>query len=232
MTPHISAKKEEIAKSVIMPGDPLRAKYIAEKYLENFNLVSSIRNIYAYTGEYKGKKVTVIASGIGNASMGIYSYELYKFYDVENIIRIGTAGAYAKDIKVKDIILTEKSYSKSTYAKELNGNDAEIIEASKTLNEKIILKAKEKEINLYIGNMHCSDLFYKEETKYEEPEKYNCLGIEMESFALFANAKLCNKKAACLLTISDIVRTNEQLTPEEREMSLNTMIELALDAIV
>ena len=232
MTPHISAQKEDISKNVIMPGDPLRAKYIAEKYLENYRLVSSIRNIYAYTGKYNGKDVTIMASGMGNSSMGIYSYELYKFYDVENIIRIGTTGAYQKNIDLNDVILVDKSYSKSSYAKCLNNNDKEILEANKELNEKIISKANEKKIELHIGTIHCSDVFYKEKSNYEEPEKYNCLGVEMESFALFANAEINKRRAACLLTVSDKIGESKQLTPEERQTGLNTMIELALESIL
>ena len=230
MTPHNSAKREEIAKTVIMPGDPLRAKYIAEKYLSNYTLVNSIRNIYAYTGEYNGKKVTVMASGMGNPSMGIYSYELYKFYDVDRIIRIGTAGGYGENIELKDIVLVEKSYSESSYAKCLNNNEKEFLSASERLNKEIMKKANEKDVNIHYGTVHCSDLFYKDST-YEKPEKYNCLCVEMESFALFANAEFLNKEAACLLTISDKVGYEEQLSPEERQKSLNQMIELALETV-
>ncbi len=231
MTPHIGAKKEEISKTVIMPGDPLRAKYIAEKYLEDYTLVSSIRNVYAYTGKYRGKRVTIMASGMGNASMGIYSYELYHFYDVENIIRIGTVGAYTNEIQLREILLAEKSYSKSSYALCFNGNTEDIIEASKELNEKIKAKAKQKNIQIRNGVIHCSDVFYGQGSNYEQPQKYHCLGVEMESFALFANAQNEGKKAACLLTVSNQIGNSKELSAIEREQSLNTMIELALDTV-
>lgn len=232
MTPHISAKKEEIAKTVLMPGDPLRAKYIAEHFLENAKLVNEVRNIYAYTGTYQGKEITVMASGMGMPSMGIYSYELYQFYDVDNIIRIGTAGAYQKELSVLDVILVERSYSKSSYAKICDGTEEETIVASEELNASIEKVAKEKQIQLHKGTVLCSDAFYSDNKTYEAPEKHQCLAVEMESFSLFANAKRLGKKAACILTVSDIIgNTNQkELTPEERQNSLNQMILLALEA--
>lgn len=231
MTPHIEAKKEQIAKTVLMPGDPLRAKYIAENFLENAILVSSVRNIYAYTGTYHGKDITVMASGMGMPSMGIYSHELYHFYEVENIIRIGTAGAYDKSLSLMDVILVESSYSKSSYAKIQSGISDETIGSSKELNEKIEEVAKEKQIPLHKGTVLCSDVFYSNNKDFEKPENHNCLAVEMESFALFANARSLNKKAACLLTVSDIIGGNkdQELTAEERQNSLNQMIELALE---
>ena len=231
MTPHNEARKEQIAKTVIMPGDPLRAKYIAENFLENTQLVNSVRGMFAYTGIYNGKKVTVMASGMGIPSMGIYSYELYKFYDVENIIRIGTTGAYSSELNLLDVILVENSYSKSQYAKILNGNNNELIPASEDLNKKIKFEAEKENINLHTGNILCSEVFYCDDKNFEQPEKYNCLGVEMESFALFANATALNKKAACILTVSDLVGRTEkkELSPEERQNSLNEMIKLALD---
>ena len=231
MTPHNNAKEGEIAKTVIMPGDSLRAKYIAETYLENAKLCSSVRNIYAYTGTYKGKEISVMASGMGMPSMGIYSYELFKFYNVENIIRIGTCGSYAKDVNILDLILVEKSYSKSVYAKILDGISDEILPSSIEINNIINEEAISKNISLHKGNILCSDVFYAKSKDYEKPEKYNCLGVEMESFALFANAKALNKNAACILTVSDVVGGNakKELTPEERQNSLIPMIELALE---
>ncbi|MBP3461272.1 MAG: purine-nucleoside phosphorylase [Bacilli bacterium] len=231
MTPHIEAKKGEIAKTVLMPGDPLRAKYIAETYLENYTLVNSVRGMYAYTGNYKNKKITVMASGMGMPSIGIYSYELYKFYDVENIIRLGSAGSYSKDLNIYDVLLVNKCYSESSYAKTQNNDLNELQEGSKELNNIINITAKKLNRKLYFGNIHSSDVFYKENNNYEYlREKYGCLAVEMESFALFHNAKILNKKAACLLTISDSFITKEETTSLERQNSFNVMIEIALES--
>lgn len=230
MTPHISALKEEIAETVIMPGDPLRAKFIAETYLENYKLVNSIRNMYAYTGFYKGKKITVMASGMGMPSIGIYSYELYKFYDVKNIIRIGTAGSYSKDLNVYDVVLTNASYTDSSYAKVQNNDENNIINASSALNLYITQVAENLNMHLSIGNIYSSDVFYKENDNYKEIfDKYGCVACEMESFALFHNAKILNKRAACILTISNSFVTNEETTSEEREKKFTDMIKLALE---
>lgn len=232
MTPHNEALKEQIARTVIMPGDPLRAKYIAENFLDNSKLVNSVRGMYGYTGSYNGKEITVMASGMGIPSMGIYSYELYKFYDVDNIIRIGTTGAYSKNLDLLDVILVENSYSKSQYARILNGNNSELIPASKELNEVIKIQAQKNKVNLHIGNILCSEVFYCDDKSFEQPEKFDCIGVEMESFALFANAIALNKKAACILTVSDIVGASKkrELSPEERQNSLNQMIKLALES--
>lgn len=232
-TPHIEAQKEDIAKTVLMPGDPLRAKYIAETYLENYRLVNSVRNILAYTGNYKGKEITVFASGMGNPSMGIYSYELYKYYDVENIIRIGTAGAYTKELDVMDILIVEDSYSESSYAKEQNNNCNSIVESSSNLNGVIIEKAKTMDYSVKLGRVHCGDALYKEDDNYQElATNYHCLAGEMETFALFHNAKTLNKKASCILTISNSLITGIETTSEQREKGLNDMIILALESAV
>lgn len=232
MTPHIEAQIDEIAKTVIMPGDPLRAKMIAEKYLDNYKLVNQIRNIYAYTGEYKGKKVTIMASGMGMPSIGIYSYELFKFYNVDKIIRVGTCGAYTKDLKLYDIVLAYKSYSESNYAYEQNKEKEHFLEGSPYLNEVIREKSLELNIPLTIGIIHSSDAFYKEENNFKELyQKYGCIACEMESFALFHNAKVLGKKAACLLTVSDSLVENVETTPEERQNNFTKMIELALESI-
>lgn len=231
MTPHNEAKENEIAKTVIMPGDPLRAKYIAENFLENAKLVNKVRGMYAYTGTYKNKEITVMASGMGMPSMGIYSYELYKFYNVENIIRIGSAGSYVSDLNVFDIFLVEKSYSESSYANTQNGETRNVLESNKELNNIIISTARDLNINLKVGTAHSSDVFYKEDNNYQELiDKYNVKAVEMESFALFHNANLFNKSAACLLTISDSFVTNEVTTSEERQTHFNEMIELALNS--
>ena len=231
MTPHNEALKSDIAKTVIMPGDPLRAKYIAETYLQDAKLVNSVRGIYAYTGKYNEKTVTVMASGMGIPSMGIYSYELFKFYDVDNIIRIGTAGAYSSDLNLLDVILVDNSYSKSAYAKVLNNNYDETIPASRDLNNRIIQEAGKENVKLRIGNILCSENFYCCGKEYEKPEEHDCLGVEMESFALFANAVCLNKRAACIVTISDIVGKDAEISAEERQNSLDTMIKLALNSV-
>lgn len=231
MTAHIEAKKDEIAQTVIMPGDPLRAKFIAETYLKDYKLVNTIRNIYAYTGYYKDQKITIMASGMGMPSIGIYSYELYKFYDVKNIIRVGTAGACTKDLNLYDVVLVNASYSDSSYAKVQNNSDDKLIEASFATNLYISTTAEEKNIPITIGNIYSSDVFYKEEDNYKDIVKeIGCIACEMESFALFHNAKVLNKRASCLLTISNSFVTNEETTAEERQNAFTKMIELALEA--
>ena len=236
MTPHIEANINEIAKNVIMPGDPLRAKYIAEKYLENPKLVSKVRNIYAYTGTYKGHKVTVMASGMGIPSMGIYSFELFKFYNVENIIRIGTSGANNENVNILDVILAESTYSLSTFADLFDGFKEKEIESSIVLNEKIKNTAINLNIPIKSGKIITSDVFDVYVDSHEEyaskyPNFHNTLASEMESFALFYMAKRFNRKATCLLTVVDSPYSDRVITSEEREKSLDNMILLALEAI-
>lgn len=231
MTPHIEAKKEDIAKTVIMPGDPLRCKMIAEKYLENYKLVNKVRNQLAYTGTYKGKKVTVFSSGMGNPSMGIYSYELYNFYDVEEIIRVGSCGAYTEDLDLYEVILVDNSYSLSNYLSELTNENARLLSSTKELNRKIFETSKKLNLKLNIGNVFCTDVFYNNADIPYLRENFNCIATEMETFALFSNAKKLNKKAAALLTVSDNLITKEETTATERQNSFNQMIELALESI-
>ena len=231
MTPHISALKDEIAKTVIMPGDPLRAKFIAEKYLKDYKLVSSVRNIYAYTGKYNDKFVTIMASGMGMPSIGIYSYELYKFYDVDNIIRIGSCGSYTLDLDLYDVILVNECYSDSSYAKVQNGCNNNIMHANNALNFYLKESADNLNIPITIANVYSSDVFYKEKDNYNEMVKRGYLAVEMESFALFHNANVLNKKAACLLTVSNNLVTNKETTSEERQNSFIKMIEIALNSI-
>ena len=232
MTPHNEAKKEEIAKIVIMPGDPLRAKFIAENYLEDYKLVNRIRNMYAYTGFYKGKKVTVMASGMGMPSIGIYSYELFKFYDVDTIIRVGSAGAYTDKLKLFDMALVKGAYSESTFAKAQGNEKNNILYGNNELNEHILDIAKKNNVSVHFDMIHCSDIFYKENDNFRELyNQYGCVCVEMESFALFHNANILGKKAACLLTISDSLVTHDETTPEERQKGFVKMIELALDSI-
>jgi purine-nucleoside phosphorylase len=235
-SPHIaSIDKDDIAKSVLMPGDPLRAKWIAETYLTDVKLVSSIRNIYAYTGYYNGKKVTVMASGMGMPSIGIYSWELYSFFGVENIIRVGSCGAYIKELDLYDIVLTTKAYSTSVYAKNLGVTGSKFLAASSSLNNKIIKTAKENDITIKQSVIHSSDNFYHlPDSKFSREdlvEKYGITCVEMESFALFANAKALGKKASCILTVSDNIVTHALTTAEERQSSFSKMIELALKTV-
>lgn len=234
MTPHNEAKKGEIAKKVLMPGDPMRAKYIAEKFLKDVKLVNKVRGMYAYTGTYGGTEITVMGSGMGIPSMGIYAYELFKFYDVEEIIRIGSAGANDPSLKLLDVVLTNKIYSFSNFAKDINNDDCHFVEPSRELNEKIINVAKENGIDLNVGMTNCSEAFDAYITNLNEylnslPE--GVLATEMEAFALCYLARMLEKKAACLVTVVDSKFTDKIVSSEQREKSLDTMIKLALDAI-
>lgn len=231
MTPHIEAKKDDIAKIVIMPGDPLRCKMIAEKYLTNYKLVNQVRNQLAYTGTYKGKKVTIFSSGMGNPSMGIYSYELYNVYGVEEIIRVGSCGAFTKDLGLYEVILVDNSYSLSNYLNELADENDRLLGSNKELNKRISDAAKRLNISLNFGNVFCTDVFYNHADIPYLKENFNCIATEMETFALFSNAKKLNKKATALLTVSDNLITHEETTSEERQNSFNQMIELALESI-
>lgn len=234
-TPHNQAKKEEIAKKVLMPGDPLRAKFIAETFLENAKLVNQVRSMFAFTGTYKGEPVTVMASGMGMPSMGIYSYELFSQYDVEQIIRVGSAGAYVPELKVKDVVLVESAWSESSYARTQNGYDKDIILPDKALNDKILKAAENLGIPVKVTRVHSSDVFYCEDNVDDYREinrKHQCTCVDMESFALFHNAGVLKKKAACLLTISDSFTSNEQTTAEERQTSFVDMMKIALDASI
>ena len=232
-TPHIESKKEDIAKIVLMPGDSLRAKYIAEHFLENARLINTVRNTFGYTGKYKGHEITVFSSGMGIPSMGIYSYELFKFYDVDTIIRIGSAGAYTDDLNIYDVLLVESSYSDSTFAKAQNGEERKILNSSEEVNKKLIESASRLGIPIKKGMVHCSDVFYKENDNYIElREKYGCCAVEMETFSLFHNANILHKKASALVTISDSLVTKEATTSEERQNKLNDMIKIALDSVI
>ena len=231
-TPHNQAKFGEIAKNVLMPGDPLRAKFIAETFLENIKLVNSVRNMLAYTGEYKGKEITVMASGMGMPSIGIYSYELYSQYGVENIVRVGSAGAYTDKLNLFDVVLAESAWSESSFAKTQNGYDKDTTYPDRELNEKIIETAKKLDIPLHLEKIHSSDVFYTESNVdgYKEINaKHGCECVEMESFALFHNAKVLGKKAACLLTISDSFTSEQKATPEERQTAFINMMKIALE---
>lgn len=217
-----------------MPGDPLRAKFIAHSYLEDLVEFNSIRGMLGYTGTFKGKKLSVMGSGMGMPSMGIYSYELFKFYDVETIIRVGSGGSYNHEYKLYDIILAEDSYSESTYAKMLNGTTENILKSSIDINNKIITSAKNLDIAIKNSRIHTTDVFYRKNFKDFENIKntYNCNIVEMEAFALFANAEELGKNAACLLTVSDSLVTHETTSAIERQNSFTQMLEIALNAAV
>ena len=236
-TPHNEANKGDIAKTVVMPGDPLRAKYIAENFMENYKLVNQVRGMYAYTGTYKGKELTVMAHGMGMPSVGIYTYELFKFYDVENIIRIGSCGGYKPELKLFDIILSKNVFSESNYALTLNNDDCHIVSSSKELNNIIQNTDEESNVKMVTGNTVCTDCFDVYMTDVNKflnriPDGFDPVSAEMEAFALFYNAKLLNKKAACLMSVVDSKFIKDVATPEERQTGLNTMIKLALDSAI
>ena len=234
-TPHNEANVGDYAKTVIMPGDPLRAKYIAENFLDDYSLVNSVRGMYAYTGTYKGKRITVMASGMGMPSMGIYSYELYKFYDVQTIIRIGSCGAYSKDLNLFDIVLSENCFTEGNYALTMNNEDCHMVSSNSDINNIIKETAKENNVNLYVGNTVCTDCFDIYMTDVNQfldriPENFSPISAEMEAFALFYTAKLLNKKASCIMSVVDSKYIDKVATPEERQTGLNNMIKLALDS--
>ncbi|AZB21555.1 purine-nucleoside phosphorylase [Kaistella haifensis] len=230
MSVHIAAKKGEIAKTVLQPGDPLRAKYIADNFMEEVKLVSQTRNIFYYTGLYKGKEISVGASGMGIPSIGIYSFELYTEYEVDTIIRIGTCGAYNTDLKLFDLLNVENSASESTYAKFAWGIDDELIKSQGNVFDNINQTAEKLSLKIQTTNIHTSDIFYrKDENLPAIAAKYNCTAVEMEAFALFANAQYLGKNAATILTVSDVIPTREKISADEREKALKPMIELALE---
>lgn len=233
MTPHNKARKEDIAKIVIMPGDPLRAKWISDNFLKDSKLVNDVRGMLAFTGKYNNTKITVMGHGMGMPSIGIYSYELFNFYDVETIIRVGSAGSYSKDINVGDLILASESYSESTYAKYL-GIEAKnnILSGNSSLNNLIQEIAKSNNIDLVSARIHSSDVFYGSDRNLDQLVKETkSKAVEMESFALFANAIKLNKKAATLLTCSDSLVTHESMSAEDRQTKFHNMIVLALKTI-
>lgn len=233
-TPHNNANKGEIAKTVLMPGDPLRAKFIAETFLDNVRQFNDVRNMFGYTGEFEGKEVSVMGSGMGMPSVGIYSYELFSQYEVDNIIRIGSAGSYTEKAKVYDVVLADSAYSESSYAKTQNGYDKDKTYPSSELNERIKKAAEELGISIMEGCVHSSDVFYREDkTPYFQKlyKEKGCICVEMESFALFHNAAVLGKNAACLLTISDSFVSSQITTAEERQKSFTDMMRVALHTV-
>jgi purine-nucleoside phosphorylase len=239
VTPHIGAKDGAFAKTVIMPGDPLRAKHIVETFLDDYELVTDVRGMLGFTGHYKGKRVSVMASGMGMPSAGIYSYELYTEYGVENIIRVGTAGSYSADLNVGDTFLAEKAFSQSSFAKVQNGNTSEYLDASKMLDDKIKEVAKEKGMKLATGTLNSSDVFYRmTEPKNGVPywqtlrDEKGVKVVEMESFALYNTADVLGKNATCLVTVSDSLVTCEDTNAEQRPKTFSEMIILALETAI
>ena len=233
-TPHISAEKGDFAKTVLMPGDPLRAKFIADTFLQDVRQVTGVRGMLGFTGTYEGRPISVMGSGMGMPSIGIYSYELFKFYDVDNIIRIGSAGSYTDKAKLFDVVLATGAYSESNYAVTQSGDTDDIQQPSCELNNALRASAAAQNIPLIEGNIHSSDVFYRQPsdakpTYWEKlRDEKGCLAVEMESFALFHNAKVLGKRAACLLTISDSFVSPEITTAEQRQTSFTEMMKVAL----
>lgn len=232
---HIEAKKEDVAELVLMPGDPLRAKYIADTFLSDVKLINSIRNMLGYTGYYKNKRVTVMGSGMGIPSIGIYSYELYKFYDVKKIIRIGSGGSLNKDIKLMDLVLAKNSYSPSSFAYVWGKNVNNVIDASTSLNISILKTANKLNLKVNYGTIMTADVFtvYADVSHIFErmPKHIDLLANEMEAFGLFHIANMCGKEAACLMTIVDSKYDDKIVSEIDKEKNLNDMILLALESI-
>ncbi len=231
-TPHNSANKGDIAKTVLMPGDPLRAKFIAENFLENPVCYNQVRGMLGYTGEYKGKKISVQGSGMGMPSIGIYSYELFHEYDVDNIIRIGTIGAIADTVELRDVLIAMGACTNSNYASQfkLPGTYAPI--ASYELLYKAVEAAKAKKCSYHVGNILSSDTFYDDGETTADWQKMNVLGVEMEAAALYMNAARAGKNALCIATVSDCPLRGLSLSAEDRQTTFTDMMEIALEAAV
>ncbi|MBL0708819.1 MAG: purine-nucleoside phosphorylase [Sulfurimonas sp.] len=233
MTPHIEAKKEDIAKVVLMPGDPLRAEFITEKYLKNVKKVNSVRNMLMFTGEYKGVRVSVCGSGMGVPSIGIYSYELFKFYDVDTIIRVGSAGAYSKELKTYDVVLATEAYSDSKAFSQLVANiDSHVTYPSSVTNEKLLACADTLSIQIQQARVHSSEVFYSSRPLEETIKVTEAKCVEMEATGLFSNAKATGKNAACILSISDHLITGESTSAKQRQTTFDDMIKVALESIL
>lgn len=229
-TPHISARKEDFAKTVLMPGDPKRSRFIAENFLENAVLVNDIRGVQGYTGTYKGKRVSVMASGMGQPAIGIYSYELFNFYDVSSIIRVGSCGSFREDLHVHDIVLAMGACTDSNFAAQykMNGTFAPIADFS--LLKKAAEECERIGARYMVGNIYSSDVFYNDTESGLAWTKLGVLGVEMESAALYCNAARAGKKALCICTVSDsFIVPEENISPEARQTSFTKMIEVALE---
>ena len=232
-TPHIEANKGDFADVVLMPGDPMRAKLIADTYLEDLKLVNQVRGMLGYTGTYKGQRVSVMAHGMGIPSVGIYSYELFSFYGVKAIIRIGSAGSYVPELDLGDVVLTEYAWSESSFGKMQNGNTEQTKYPSGSLNAVIQAAADRLGERITTAPVHSSDVFYRNgPADYFKTvnREHGCVCVEMESFGLFHNAGVLGKEAACLLTISDSFVSENKMSAAERQNSFHKMIRIALEA--
>ena len=228
-TPHIKATPADFAKTVLMPGDPMRSKLIAEKFLDNARLINNVRGVQGYTGEYEGTPVTVMASGMGMPSMGIYSYELYKFFGVESIIRIGSAGALSKDLKLRDLIIAASASTTSSYAEQYSLKGCFAPTADFTLLRMAVEECERSGVRHSVGNVLTSDVFYNADPHFNEPWRdMGTLGVEMEAAALYMNAAHLGKRALAILTVSDHIFTGEELSADERESSFTDMMTVAL----
>ena len=229
-TAHNEAEKGEIARIVLMPGDPLRARHIAQTYLDQPVQFNAVRGMLGYTGEYRGRKVSVMGSGMGMPSIGIYSYELFRFYDVDAIIRVGSAGAYVSELNLFDLVLADSAWSESTYALAQSGESQDVQQPDPQLNEIIRSAAHKLRVPLHEGRIHSSDVFYHEQDELARYRSHGCVCVEMENFALFHNARVCGKQAACLLTISDSLISGVQTSAAQRERAFGQMMETALES--
>ena len=231
-TPHNAAESGQIAQTVLMPGDPLRAKFIAETYLDNAVLFTDVRNMYGYTGTYNGKPVSVMGHGMGMPSVGLYTYELYNFYNVQTIIRTGSAGGIQPDVHLRDIVIAMGACTDSAYASQykMPGTFAPI--ADHSLLEKAVNAARARSLEVKVGNVISTDVFYNDDPAYNDAwKRMGILAVEMEAAALYMNAARAGRKALCILTVSDHLYSQEQLTVEERRSGFGEMIQVALDII-
>ena len=230
-TPHIDSQAGAFAATVLMPGDPQRAKFIADNFLQDVVQVNSVRGMLGYTGTYTGRAISVMGSGMGMPSIGIYSYELFSSYNVERIIRIGSCGSYTANLNLYDVIIAEDAWSESTFARTQGVSEADILEASPVLVAELESHAKALQIDYTKGRIHSSDVFYRQNFDDYQTirDQHSCQAVEMEAFALFANAQATNKQAACVLTVSDSLVTHEATTAAEREQAFTNMMKIALE---
>lgn len=230
-TPHIDSQAGAFAATVLMPGDPQRAKFIADNFLQDVVQVNNVRGMLGYTGTYNGRAISVMGSGMGMPSIGIYSYELFSSYNVERIIRIGSCGSYTADLNLYDVIIAEDAWSESTFARTQGVSEADILEASPALVAELESHAKALQIDYTKGRIHSSDVFYRQNFDDYQTirDQHGCQAVEMEAFALFANAQATNKQAACVLTVSDSLVTHEATTAAEREQAFTNMMKIALE---
>lgn len=230
-TPHNAAVEGQIAKTVLMPGDPLRAKLLADTYLENVEQFNTVRNMFGYTGTYKGQPVSVMGSGMGMPSIGIYSYELFNFYGVDNILRIGSAGGLAPEVKLRDIVIGMSSSTDSNYPSQYGMPGTIAPTADFGLLSKAVAGAEKLGYPVRVGNILASDVFYTVDNSHSKWASMDVLAVEMESAALYLNAMYAHKHALTLLTVSDLPLTGEALTAEERQTSFTQMMEVALSVV-